>query len=149
MSETAEVPVQEKSSVPFSEQVAQAIDEMAEGIGSRHEAFTEIVANALEQTRSGERFPNQVFFDLDGKSYGYSNAFKQSEELEPLDALGIVEGDRSLFLQVSRPIADAKDLIGEAELLLGDQPPYVGEEALIKMKEGFPEFYPAPREPVA
>ena len=144
MGESAESPV-EIENVPFSAQVTQAINELAKGISARSEAFTEIVAHELEYFRSGAKPPELIPFDIDGKSYGYSSAVHEAEGLEPIEAIRIVEGDRSLFLQVSSSLGDPKKLVGEAELLIGDEPPFVGKEALIRAREGFPEFYPAPK----
>ncbi len=143
MGESAESPV-EIENIPFSAQVTTAMNELAEGIGAHSEAFTEIVAHELEYIRSGAKPPELIPFDIDGKSYGYSAAVQEAEGVEPIKALRIVEGDRSLFLQVSRSLRDSNELFGEVEFLTGDEH-LVGKEALSRAREGFPEFYPVPK----
>lgn len=75
------------------------------------------------------------------ESYEYSGEFRPREGIELIDALTLKRQDCTLFLQYARS-PGKKHSASTAELIMGDQA-YYGREALDKIHEAFPQFYPA------
>lgn len=130
--------------VPFGIVVEEAIELLVDNLGKYPPAFDAIVAPAIQSVNQGDPFPEMVYFDEGGKSYGYSDAFRDTDEVYiPEDAVTLLEGANRLFFQISHSGTDSGRVRGEAELMVGDIT-YTGQAAIDHAHEVFPRFFPRP-----
>ncbi len=129
--------------IPFGVVVEEAMEDLGRRLGNYPPAFTAISTPAIGSL-SGEPYPDMVFFDEGGKSYGYSDSFRDTDpDFFPDDAMTLVEGENSLFFQISHSLNDFGRIRGEAELVVGDAL-YKGQEAIDRAPSVFPRFFPTP-----
>lgn len=131
---------------PFWE-VRRSIEILHRELG-KNGAFNSAVQEAFGKFIDGEVTDSPIFFDvlLDDRtreSYEASMAFRPIEGASLIDAVGLKKEDKSLFLQYGRMTETGKP-VSVAELEIGDQR-YTGAEALRRIPEAFPRFYPAPK----
>jgi hypothetical protein len=130
--------------VPFGVVVEEAIELLADNLGKYPPAFDAIVAPAIQRVTQNDPYPEMVYFDEGGRSYGYSASFRDTDEAYiPEDAITLVEGANRLFFQISHSGADSGRVKGEAELIIGDVT-YTGRAAVEHAHEAFPRFFPPP-----
>jgi hypothetical protein len=97
-----------------------------------------------EQDIQGPIFFDEPVGDKLVESYEYSGEFRPREGVELIDAMSLKRQDCALFLQYARFHGKDKSA-STAELRIGDQT-YYGREALDRIHEAFPTFYPVPRQ---
>lgn len=102
--------------------------------------------------REGEEHES-IFFDEPAEedyteSYEYSDNLRPRKGAEPLEAITLKRQDCTLFLQYAHFHGGKKKAASIAELTIGDKQ-YKGKEALARIHEAFPRFFPAPKAPAA
>jgi hypothetical protein len=130
--------------IPFGVVVEEAMEDLGRRLGNYPPAFDAITRPAMQRVIDGGEYPELVYFDEGGKSYGYSPAFRDEDpDFFPDDAMTLVEGENSLFFQTAHSLNDSGRIRGEAELVVGDIV-YRGQAAIDHAPSAFPRFFPPP-----
>lgn len=146
MSERAPRPVDlETPRQRFTAELKRSMAVLNLGLGKSISFITARRISHLSGEQEGERH-EPIFFDEPVgdklfESYEYSDNFRPREGAELIDALTLKRQYCTLFLQYARFHGKRKSA-STAELIIGDQT-YRGKEALSRIHEAFPRFYPA------
>jgi hypothetical protein len=126
----------------FHEKVKSAIDGINGELSRYSPAWTAIASAAIQSVRTDTEFPDWIKFeDESGRSYKYSNKFRERPDEQPQDSLTLRKGGSTLFLQVGHLSSDPSQLTEEAVLITGGKV-FRDGLALERAHKIFSRFFP-------